>query len=120
MELTVPVTMTNNTGRFFSAQARNLSLGGLGLQQVQPALQAGEELAIHFRLPGGGHKVEARGIVAWSQPNGLAGIRFADISDSTTEVVRSWMANNRLFLQAGATKAALREAPTAQAPGDCV
>jgi DNA-binding NtrC family response regulator len=120
MELTVPVTMTNNAGRFFSAQTRNLSLAGLGLQQVQPALQAGEELAIHFRFPDGGHKVEVRGIVAWSQPNGLAGIRFADISDSTTEVVRSWMANNRLFLQAGATKAALREAPTAEAHGNCV
>ena len=117
MELTVPVTMTNNAGRFFNAQTRNLSLAGLGLQQVQPALQAGEELAIHFRFPDGGHAVEVRGVVAWSQPNGLAGIRFADISDSTTEVVRSWMANNRLLLQAGASKAALREAPTAEANG---
>jgi DNA-binding NtrC family response regulator len=103
MDVSVPVTMINNAGRCFTGQTKNLSLNGLGLQNVHPPLEAGEQLAIHFRFPDGGRKVDVRGIVAWSQPNGLAGIRFVDISDSTTDVLRSWMANKRLLVSAAAS-----------------
>jgi len=94
-ELNVPVSMTNHSGRTFTAETRNLSLGGLGLQKVQPPLLAPEELTVSFTLPGTSHPIEVHAIVVWSQPNATAGIRFIDMSDSSAELLRIWVANNR-------------------------
>jgi DNA-binding NtrC family response regulator len=94
-ELNVPVCMTTHNGRSFTAEARNLSLGGIGLQNVQPALLSSEELTLSFTLPGTSHPIQVQGIVVWSQPNGNAGIRFSDVNDSSTELLRTWIANNR-------------------------
>jgi DNA-binding NtrC family response regulator len=89
-ELHVPITITTSSGRNFAAAARNLSLGGLGLQ-IQPPLEGGEELTIGFTLPGSRRRVELKGAVAWSQPTGLAGIRFSGMSDAKAEVLSRWM-----------------------------
>ena len=51
-DLNIPVWMTSNAGRSSSAAAKNLSLGGLGLQDVRPPLQAGEELTDKVHAPG--------------------------------------------------------------------
>src|SRR5271167_1289931 len=61
-ELNVPVSMTNHNGRPFTAETRNLSLGGLGLQKVQPPLLAPEELTVSFTLPGTSHPIEVQAI----------------------------------------------------------
>ena len=104
-ELNVPVGMTSNTGStFIAAEARNLSLGGLGLQDVQPPLQAAEELTISFTLPGVGQRIEVQGVVVWSQPNGMAGIKFSGISDSTAALLQSWIASNRQLPPADAVE----------------
>jgi two-component system, NtrC family, response regulator AtoC len=119
-ELNVPVSLTSNGGTCFAAEARNLSVGGLGLQDIQPPLQAGQELAISFTLPGAGQRIEVRGVVAWSQPNGMAGIKFNGISESTSALLQTWIASNRELPPADAAEhAQLEELPTAVARPSC-
>jgi len=120
-ELNVPVGMTSNSGSSFTAEARNVSLGGLGLQNIQPPLHVAEELAIRFTLPGISRQIEVHGVVVWSQPNGMAGIRFSGISDSTAAFLQSWIANNGQLLPADAAKLPpLEEEQTAEARANCV
>jgi predicted Zn-dependent protease len=53
---------------------------------------------LHFSLPGTGHEIDVKGIVVWSQPNGIAGIRFTEISTSTSDHLRNWIASARQTL----------------------
>ena len=95
-DLNVPVSLSDyRTGRAFTGETRNLSLGGLGLQNVQPPLEASEELSIGFTLPFSGDAVDVRGVVVWAQPDGLAGIRFTGLSESTSMRLRNWIADHR-------------------------
>ncbi len=119
-ELNVPVSLTSNSGSSFTAEARNLSVGGLGLQDIRPPLQAGEDLTISFTLPGGGQRIEVQGAVAWSQPNGMAGIKFSSISESTAALLQSWVASNRELLPGDAAEhAKLEEVPNAVVRPSC-
>ncbi len=56
-ELDVPVSIATDTGRRFAAAARNVSPGGLGLQDVQPPLGIGEKLTLALTLPGSGQRL---------------------------------------------------------------
>ncbi len=96
-ELTVLVGIVTDAGRRIAAAARNLSLGGLGLQDVQPPLAVGEKLSVALTLPGSGQRLELRGVVAWSQENGTAGIRFEDLGDSKIEILQRWLSGNGLM-----------------------
>ena len=120
-ELNVQVNMTSKTGSAFTAEARNVSLGGLGLQNVQPPLPAAEELTIRFTLPGVSQRIEVLGVVVWTQPNGMAGIRFSGLIDSTTTLLQSWIAGNQQLLPADASRfPPLDEEQTAKARASCV
>lgn len=103
-ELNVPVSMISSVGRSFTADARNLSLGGLGLQNVQPPLQSADELTISFTLPGGSQRIEVEGVVVWSQPNGMAGIKFSGICDSAMALLEGWIASNQQLQSGDAVK----------------
>lgn len=93
-ELQIPISISTHTGRSFAAATRNLSLGGLGVQ-VHPPLAAAEKLSIAFTLPGSRRRLEVHGVVAWSQPEGIAGIRFVDMTASKVEVLSRWLGGNR-------------------------
>ena len=93
-ELDVPVQISTKDGRSFSAQARNLSLGGLGLRNFRSPHNLSDELTFQFTLPGVGESVEAKGLVAWSEANAIAGIRFTEISQGNAELLRAWIGKN--------------------------
>jgi DNA-binding NtrC family response regulator len=93
-EFSVPVALRTKDGRCFTADARNLSVGGLGLQNFRPPFEASGELTLQFPLPGTAHRIEVKGIVVWSQPNAIAGIRFTEISSSTSDLLRDWIMNH--------------------------
>jgi len=93
-ELSVPVVVTTKDGHSFSAEARNLSVGGLGLQNFRPSCDVAGELTLRFRLPDGGQPIDVKGVVVWSQPNAVAGIRFTEISSSTSDLVTNWVVNH--------------------------
>jgi DNA-binding NtrC family response regulator len=118
-ELKVPVSLTSNSGTSHTAEARNLSVGGLGLQDIRPPLQAGKELTIGFTLPGVGQRIEVHGAVAWSQPNGTAGIKFNGISESTAALLQTWIASNRELPPADAEHTPLEELPAAAVRPSC-
>lgn len=99
-EFSVPVALRSKDGRCFTAEARNLSVGGLGLQDFRPPFEVSGELTLQFPLPGVGHEIEVKGTVVWSQPNGIAGIRFTEIDTSTSELLRGWIATHAQALAA--------------------
>ncbi len=91
-DCSVPVVLRTKDGRTFTADTRNLSLGGLGLQNFRPPFETSGELALQFPLPGTAHHIEVQGTVAWSEPSGIAGVRFTEISSPTSELLRHWIA----------------------------
>jgi len=109
-ELQIPVSITTKAGRSFAAASRNLSLGGLGLQ-IQPPLESAEELTVAFTLPGSRRRLEVQGVVAWSQADGMAGIRFVRMGDSKIEVLNRWLGINREVGFEQVSAADLLEAP---------
>jgi hypothetical protein len=48
-------------------------------------------LAFHFQLPDGALEIEARGQVAWANPNGQTGVHFLDISESVSAQLSLWL-----------------------------
>ncbi len=102
-ECDVPVVLRAQDGRCFTADARNLSVGGLGLQNFRPPFEPAGELALQFPLPGTEHHIEVKGIVAWSQPNGIAGVRFSEISNSIKDLLRQWIAASSRLSESGGT-----------------
>ncbi|MGB8768138.1 MAG: sigma 54-interacting transcriptional regulator [Candidatus Korobacteraceae bacterium] len=93
-EFSAPVLLRTQDGGCFTADARNLSVGGLGLQNFRPPFEVSGELTLQFPLPGTGHHIEAKGIVVWSQPNAIAGIQFTEISSATSDLLRDWIATH--------------------------
>lgn len=93
-ELNVPVTLRTTEGCSFIAEARNLSEGGLGLQDVQAPLAINDDLVLKFTLPGGGRQIETKASVVWTRPDGTAGTRFTQLSASHINVLRNWITNN--------------------------
>jgi CheY-like chemotaxis protein len=70
----------------------DLSEDGLDLLAAQPVRSAA---AIHvkFSLPDGA-EIEARGEVAWANPNGQAGVHFLDLPETLRTTLRNWVAAN--------------------------
>jgi len=86
----------------------DLSEGGMALQSLSP-LKTGQVLDISFLLPGTGVSVSGKGVVAWSDPTGKAGIEFDAISDEQRAALKKWVVE-RLHKSPG-------DAPDAQTPG---
>ncbi len=91
-EFSVPVVLRTRDGRCFTADARNLSVGGVGLRNFRPPFEASGELTLRFPLPGIDRHIEVKGVVVWSQPDAIAGIRFTEISGPTMNLLRDWIA----------------------------
>ena len=93
-EFSVPIALRTKDGRCFTADARNLSVGGLGLQNSRPPFEAPGELTLQFSLPGTAHRIEVKGTGVWSQPNAIAGIRFTELSFTICRAVRAELRNS--------------------------
>jgi MoxR-like ATPase len=92
-ELTVPVTVTTRDGRSFLAQARNLSVGGLGLECVRSSLAVSDQVGLTFALPDQAHPIRVKAEVMWCRPDGTAGTRFAVRNPATSAILRNWIAD---------------------------
>jgi two-component system, NtrC family, response regulator AtoC len=91
-KLNIPISIITARGHRFEAESSNLSAGGLGLRNVQPPLSTSEQLTLAFMLPGSLYRLEVRGIVAWSRPDGAAGIRFVGLDGLQTDLIQQWIA----------------------------
>ena len=94
-ELNVAVAVKSRDGHCVTAETRNLSVGGLGVQNFLWPVEPSEELNLQFKLPNVDRPIAAKGVVAWSQPNATAGIKFTEINAATADLLRKWISNNR-------------------------
>ncbi len=96
-DLDVAVAINTREGRFFSASARNLSSGGVGLRNVQVPLRIGEEITLNLTLPGTAESLRVNGVVVWMQENGLAGVQFVAPDASSTQALHSWVTGSSVL-----------------------
>jgi CheY-like chemotaxis protein len=70
----------------------DLSEDGLDLLAAQPVRPAAA-IQVKFALPDG-KEIEARGEVAWANPNGQAGVHFLDLPEALRTTLQDWVAAN--------------------------
>jgi len=72
------------------AETFNLALGGMGIR-LADRLEEDDILRLRFQLPGTAAMIQARGEIAWADPEGRVGIRFVSMPDSTRAEVEKWL-----------------------------
>jgi DNA-binding NtrC family response regulator len=91
-EISVLVSLLTEAGQRIAASARNLSLGGMGLRNLQAPLESGSKLTVSLTTPGSGQPLDLRAVVAWSHSNGSAGLCFGDLSETQRDALQRWIA----------------------------
>jgi len=69
---------------------RDLSESGIAIQAVAP-LRVNQEVSLRFELLNPRARVEARGRVAWADPQGQAGMEFLDITERSRHMLKDWI-----------------------------
>jgi CheY-like chemotaxis protein len=68
----------------------DLSETGMEVLTAEPQVSAAL-LQFRFQLPDASFEVEARGQVAWANPNGQTGVHFLDLDESTRTQLHDWL-----------------------------
>lgn len=69
----------------------NVSAGGLCFHSVDPVKQNGP---VRFGLSGQKQRIEAEGVLVWSDETNTAGLRFTSLSAVARDRVRSWLSES--------------------------
>jgi CheY-like chemotaxis protein len=85
-----PLEITLPDNRKVDGILLDLSEAGMEVLTAEP-LDRGAMLAFHFKLPDRALEIEARGEVAWANPNGQTGVRFLDLSQTSTAELKTWL-----------------------------
>lgn len=85
-----PVEITLPEQRKVDGILLDLSEGGMEVLTAEPQIK-GSLIAFHFQLPDGSIELEARGEVAWANPNGQTGVRFLDVSAPASSNLKEWV-----------------------------
>jgi len=94
VSIQVPVTLNNpETGFRQTTKTTDLSEGGLAVQFSKQQKDPGPWL-VSFTLPGSEKAIEVGGQVAWQNPGGQFGIRFASLPVDLAHDLRSWLNQN--------------------------
>jgi hypothetical protein len=88
--LEIPVALSCGTKTQVQAKLTNLSQGGIGVKVDAPIPMTGP-LRISFDLPHSKLHVKSLGKVAWTDPEGNAGIRFVQISRRVKRDLQLWL-----------------------------
>jgi len=86
-----PVEITLADDRKVDGILLDLSETGMELLTAEP-LERGAVLAVRFQLSDRKLEIDARGGVAWANPNGQTGVRFLDLTETSTANLKSWLA----------------------------
>lgn len=68
----------------------NISSGGMALQSPAP-IAHGSTMQVSFTLPGSSSPIEARTKLAWTGPDGLAGLGFVEIHPALQRELQQWL-----------------------------
>jgi len=90
-------------GQEVQAKTVNISSGGLAIQSPV-VLAHGSSVECSFTLPGLSNPIEAKMKLAWSGPEGLAGISIAEIHPALQRELQQWLLN-RATVEMSAEKA---------------
>lgn len=85
-----PVAITLPDQRKLDGILLDLSETGMEVLTAEPQIKK-SLIAFHFQLPDGGLDLEARGEVAWANPNGQTGVRFLDVAEPTVSNLKEWV-----------------------------
>ncbi len=85
-----PVEITLPDHRKLDGILLDLSETGMEVLTAEP-LDGGSLLAFHFQLPDRALEIEARGEVAWANPNGQTGVRFLDLTEASSAELKVWL-----------------------------
>jgi hypothetical protein len=88
--LDVPVSLVDAAGQRIKAHLLNLSQGGLRVRMVRLVPLRGT-VEVGFGLPGSKLTLEAQGEVAWTDPQGNAGIRLLTMSEPMKRDLQLWL-----------------------------
>src|ERR1700733_12039510 len=89
----VPIQLQIQNGPPLEGILLDLSEDGMDVLAAQP-LCPGAALTAHFNLPESGTEIQASGEIAWASPNGQAGVRFIDLSETLRATLKSWVLAN--------------------------
>ncbi|MBZ5574644.1 MAG: PilZ domain-containing protein [Acidobacteriia bacterium] len=89
----VPVQLKVQDGPEMEGILLDLSEEGMDLLAAQ-ALCPSAPISVRFSLPAGQPEIEVRGEIAWANPNGQAGVRFAELGESLRTTIKAWVAAN--------------------------
>lgn len=90
--LQVPVWLRIQNGPEIEGILLDVSETGMEVLSSR-ALCPSASIGFRFSVPNT-VDVEGRGEVAWAQPNGQSGVRFADIAEQTNAKLKEWVASN--------------------------
>jgi c-di-GMP-binding flagellar brake protein YcgR len=87
----VPVSLKNDqTGFMQTVPTTDLSEGGMAVQFAKQQKDPGP-WQVHFTLPGCDKAIDVTGEVAWQNPGGQIGIRFASLEVDRSHDLRYWL-----------------------------
>jgi len=76
-------------GRQVDAKSVNISSGGLALKS--PVSVSSSTIDISFNLPDTNSTIEAKAKLAWTGPDGLAGLSFVEIHPALQQELQQWL-----------------------------
>jgi DNA-binding response OmpR family regulator len=88
-----PVALSIPGGQEVEAIMLDLSESGVDVLAAQP-LCPSSPVSLRFSLPNSSDEINAQGEVAWANPNGQSGLRFADLSEDIQNKLNQWLAAN--------------------------
>jgi len=94
--LEVPVKVRTSDGHEFTAQATNVSLGGIALNKVPLEAQNALTFHLNFKVPGIEVPVQADAEIAWCSRDGHAGIKFLQIDEASAADLKRWILQKQL------------------------
>jgi transcriptional regulator with PAS, ATPase and Fis domain len=88
----IPVSLTylEDGSETVQAIAANISPGGMAIRSPIP-LKHGSTFELRFQLPGTSIPLESKAELAWTSPDGLAGVTFVDLHPAVRKELQRWL-----------------------------
>jgi CheY-like chemotaxis protein len=96
-----PVEITLPDARRLDGILLDLSETGMDVLTAEQQI-AGALISFQFQLPDGTVKVDAKGQVAWANPNGQTGVHFLDLPETLKTELKTWLKAAAMNSGAGA------------------
>jgi CheY-like chemotaxis protein len=89
----VPIQLQVESGPPLEGILLDLSEDGMDMLAAQP-LTHGASIRAQFNLPDSNIEIQLGGEIAWASPNGQAGVRFIEVSESVRSALKTWVSAN--------------------------